>query len=353
MTSLARRSLRVVICAPLVVFVTMACSGGTEPLVNTPIDASVTLEAVTPTNLTATVGTAVLPSPAVRVRDKAGRPKPGVTVWFKFNYLNGESTTRSLTDADGVASGPYVLGKGAGAGSVTAYVDGAQVTFSLTGVAGPVAEIKQIQDTARLALNGQWAGGLRTQVVDAFGNPIAGTTVRFTVVQGGGRFTTDSAITDEYGRAVSGEWILGDAGSNRAVARAGTVVSYFFEATALLPGSGAIDGDYTLSSLDGHTADEQKWTGAISLKSNGHWSAFSRWACCDGSVQAYQGAGVYAISNGRIVLSLQTGNWLDWSEEPFLPEQPVHGVLKDAMLDLTTYLYEYDLQTIWSYHRTP
>ena len=353
MTSLARRLLRVVIRAPLVACVTTACSDGTAPRVSAPIDASVTLEAVTPTTLTATVATAVLPSPAVRVRDKDGRPKAGVTVRFEFNYLTTKSTTSSVTDADGVASVPCVLGNHAGTGSLAAYVAGVYVPFLLTGIAGPVARIEHFGDTRRLGLVGANSDPIHAQVVDAYGNPVAGTMVRFTILQGGGSFASDTATSDAYGLASSGQWIPSDAGTSLAVARVGTVVSEPFEATALLPGSGGIDALYTLATIDAHAAAESKWTSSIALTSDGHWSALSRWDCCNGSVHTFQGGGRYAISGLTIVLSIDNGNFLEWASGPQIGEMLLLGSTTGATLALTWFVDGLDHDTIWAYQRAP
>lgn len=352
MTSLARHWLRVAIRAPLVSLVTMACGGGTEPLVHAAGDAAVTLEAVTPTSLTATVATAVLPSPAVRVRDKEGRPKVGVGVQFDFTYWPATASTLAVTDADGVASNPYVLGYAAGTGSVTAHVGSANVVFSLTGVAGPIAKIESI-DTGRLGLAGGRAGPLRARIIDAYNNGIAGTVVGFAVSQGGGSLESDTATTDAYGFATSGQWRLGDAGTNRAVARVGTLVGSAYEANALLPGRAGIDALYTLATIDDHAAAERKWNGSITLTSDGHWSARSIWDCCTGSVQTFQGTGRYAIVESTIVLSIESGNWLEWPNGPAIWEIPLLGSTTGATLEFTWFVDGPDNYTTWAYQRTP
>jgi len=91
-------------------------------------------------NGTAVVGTAVSPSPSVRVTDAAGNPVSGVTVVFGVRSGGGSVTGgSSVTNASGVASvGTWTLGPIAGSNTLVASLGSASVTFTATGTPGAV-----------------------------------------------------------------------------------------------------------------------------------------------------------------------------------------------------------------------
>lgn len=69
-------------------------------------------------------------------------------------------------------------------------------------------------------------------VLDDFGNPVAGTTVTFTVTTGGGSLTGATAVSGADGIARAGSWTLGStAGANTASASATGLTSVAFTAT--------------------------------------------------------------------------------------------------------------------------
>src|SRR6185369_4133595 len=73
-------------------------------------------------------------------------------------------------------------------------------------------------------------------VTGSSGAPIAGVTVRFTVVQGGGSITNSSAITDAQGIASAGSWKLGTLpGLNEVDAHVGSLPPVQFTATGIQP----------------------------------------------------------------------------------------------------------------------
>ena len=281
------------------------CIAATEPKLVTPD----TLEAITPTGLTATVGTAVLPAPTVMVRDSNGRPRAGVEVQFEFRYLTDVDKTTSRTGPDGRTSAPWVLGRTAGVGSATAHVAGsADIVFRATGVAGPIALIEPVGGNDQFGLSGTTAGPLSARVLDAYRNPIAGATVVFRVTKGGGRITTNGIITGMNGNATSGPWMLGEAGANLVEASAGTVSTTLFTATAVTPGAGAVDAVYTLVSIDGHPTEAV--TESISLTARGKFTTISefRW---NGNTTIFSSAGEYAIAGPRLLFNVEAGGqWI-------------------------------------------
>lgn len=186
---------------------TVACSS-TEPSAPAPM----TLAAVTATTIKGTVGTQVTPPPAVRMIDQHGNPLQGVVITFyqSFDHV-ALGTSSARTDVDGVATGGgWTLGPVAGTYTMIARSAGLAVIFSATAAAGPVARIASVAGSdQRQPISTTLPFPLRVRVTDAFDNPLAGETVRFTIVSGGGSLAADSPVTDVYGVAISGAWTLG------------------------------------------------------------------------------------------------------------------------------------------------
>jgi hypothetical protein len=87
---------------PLVVsaILFVACDSATEPSRDVPPPAEVLevrVTAVTPTELSATVGTEVTPVPTVLATDQYGRPLKGVTVLFALGVNGGKIANESVT----------------------------------------------------------------------------------------------------------------------------------------------------------------------------------------------------------------------------------------------------------------
>ncbi len=85
-------------------------------------------------------------------------------------------------------------------------------------------------------------------VKSASGAPMAGVTVEFVVVQGGGSVTSPTAVTNAQGIATAGGWTLGATpGLNAVDAKVGSLAPVHFTATALqppplpVPGTGAFN----------------------------------------------------------------------------------------------------------------
>src|SRR5262245_49700156 len=95
----------------------------------------------------ATVGTAVAPSPAVIVRDQFNNPVAGVEVTFAVTTGGGtvDPTTPVITDASGIATATsWTLGNTAGANSLTATsagLTGSPVTFTGTSTSGAATQV--------------------------------------------------------------------------------------------------------------------------------------------------------------------------------------------------------------------
>jgi len=165
----------------------------------------------------ATVGTAVFASPAVRVRDAVGNPVPGAAVGFDVIAGDGAiGGSPALTDAMGIAMvGSWTLGTAAGTANnaVRAGVVGVDsVTFTASAApAGPATLAIESGDTQTAPVGTVVALAPAVRVRDAYGNATPGVAVTFTTPTGG-LLTGTPAITAADGVATLGSWTLGAAG---------------------------------------------------------------------------------------------------------------------------------------------
>jgi alpha-tubulin suppressor-like RCC1 family protein len=187
-------------------------------------------------NQSATAGTALLVSPAVKVFDAGGNPVPGVSVRFEIQTGGGSVTGGfATTGPDGIARvESWILGP-AGVHSLRAIVEGLEsqpVSFSATAVAPvPVAFVTGNNQTG-------FSGDTLSQeilfrLVTVQGVPRAGVTVTLTAGPGNGTFTETSVITDANGSGRT-RWILGpNSGNQTATATAPDQGDGILKATAL------------------------------------------------------------------------------------------------------------------------
>jgi Bacterial Ig-like domain (group 1)/Bacterial pre-peptidase C-terminal domain len=187
---------------------------------------------------TGTVGTALADSLAVRATDRHGNPVAGVTV--SFTVASGEaslSAASAVTSADGYARTRLTLGRQAGTVAVAAAAAGAPpVTFTARAVAGPAVLLAAHAGNEQSVMAGEAVPvAPAARATDAFGNPVAGVPVSFSVLAGNGSVSGSTAATDSSGVAAVGGWTLGAAGENTLRASAGTLAPVTFVATALDP----------------------------------------------------------------------------------------------------------------------
>ena len=218
------------------------CDEATEPQ-SAPVVrvAAVRVAAATATSLTGTVGDEVQPAPSVRVTDERDRPIAGVTVTFKV--VSGGGTARGdkvTTGEDGSATlANWTLGPTAGTQTLTAGAGSqADVVFTAVAAAGPVAQITPSSGNNQLAgVSQELEQPLVALAADAFGNPVSGVPVVFTVTAGGGTVAGDPVLTDTAGRATAGPWTLGaEAGVQQAAAASGAAQAVFRAFAAAPPG---------------------------------------------------------------------------------------------------------------------
>jgi adhesin/invasin len=158
---------------------------------------------------TATVGTAVITAPSVKVTDALGTPVQGVTVTFtpaagSGSVSGGGSAT---TDASGIASVTWTLGTTAGTNTMTATsgtLSGSPVTFTALGKAG--AGTKYVVTSNNYSPIAGSAVTITAQFADQYGNAVAtpvGVSVSFTKTGSGGSVSPASATTNASGAATS------------------------------------------------------------------------------------------------------------------------------------------------------
>jgi plastocyanin len=199
-----------------------------------------TLEKVSGAGESATVGTAVDPSPTIKVIDGFGDPVANVEVTFSAGSGGGAvDGGDQTTDAAGFATvGQWTLGTTAGTNTLFADSPSLErVTFTAEGTADAAAVMSINLGDGQSASRGTPVVEPPSVLVeDNFGNPVAGVTVTFAVASGGGSVTGPVQTTGDNGAAFVGTWALGpELGENTLTATsdglAGSPVT--FTATAV------------------------------------------------------------------------------------------------------------------------
>ena len=167
--------------------------------------------------LAAIIGQAVLPLPAVRVRDGFGNPIPGTSVSF-IATLGGGTVTggEQQTDALGRAQvGGWVLGIVPGNNRMIARTgNGLVATFNATGVGTPSSvEAASPQQQAGFTNFGVPITP-RVAVRDQIGQGLQGIPVVFQRIIGDGTTMGDTVVTGTDGIAALGDWRLGVAANH-------------------------------------------------------------------------------------------------------------------------------------------
>ncbi len=183
------------------------------------------------------VGTALASPIRLRLQDRLGSAVAGVAVTFS-PAIGGGSLNSAIvaTGGDGTASTSWTLGTVAGIHVLQAVVAGVKDTlfFTATATAGPAAVL------IAFAGNNQTAGAgtavpiaPAVRVSDAYGNPVAGVVVTFTVSAGGGSAGGTTATSNAAGIAAVGSWVLGNlTGTNTLTASSPGLPSAIFNATS-------------------------------------------------------------------------------------------------------------------------
>jgi adhesin/invasin len=135
----------------------------------------------------------------VRVKTAAGAAIPGDTVTWNVATGGGSVPNKtSVTDANGIAATPWVLGIVAGANSLGANITGAAVPINATGIAGPLALLeKQSPDSQTVTATGSVL--LTLKATDVNGNAIPNVVISWSVT--GGLVSPVTSITGTSGNA--------------------------------------------------------------------------------------------------------------------------------------------------------
>lgn len=220
-----------------IVLAAASCRETTTPDVSSGNDPR--LSPASPTQLTGTVGAPVADAPSVIVRDASGRAVAGVVVTFSVRSGGGIiGTSFRVSSSAGIASvGGWTLGTVAGTNVVVATTASSDtVLFTADAVAGPPSQLEKVDGDDQIAPPETALGAHpRVRVSDTYGNPLSGVTVTFVVDAGGGSVSGAVTVSDSAGIAESGDWVLGQPGVQRMVARAGQLVSEPFTARAVVP----------------------------------------------------------------------------------------------------------------------
>src|SRR5574341_186583 len=160
-------------------------------------------------NQTGTVNQALGAPLVVTARDAFGNAKSGVTVLWAVTAGGGSVSLASVpTDAQGQAAVTWTLGITAGsaqtATATSASLSGSPVVFAASAVAAAATQLAACGGDAQTGVVGSaLAQPLAACVTDAFGNPVAGVTVAWTVSSGGATLASPTSPTDATGRATN------------------------------------------------------------------------------------------------------------------------------------------------------
>ena len=186
-------------------FVFLGCGKDSSGPSAVPTSVSITPTAVQ----AAAVGSVVTPAITFSVKDQNGNPMAGVpvTITVSGGTLTGAPTS---TTSGETSIGTWTLGTTVGVNTVTIKAgDLAPITFSITTVAGPPAQIITVEGGGQLTPAGSTLSPITIRVADQFGNGVANLPVTITVAEGGGFVAPVSGTTDASGQLGGIVWTLG------------------------------------------------------------------------------------------------------------------------------------------------
>lgn len=230
---------RLIAVSVAVCFLTLpsACSDTSGPDA-TPIVPGIvaaSIVAVSPVELTATVGTHVPTPPSVLVKEANGTPIDGALVTFSITDGAGSlSNATTRTNSSGVASvSSWQIGTSAGLNVVSASISPLPtVRFAVIGIAGPATTILKADGDNQVAARGS-AVPIKPQVkvTDSYNNAVKGVAVSFAIEAGGGYLAGENVTSDSLGIATLESWVLGATGGQILVATIAGLTPVKFLAT--------------------------------------------------------------------------------------------------------------------------
>ena len=207
-----------------------------------PLPEPTTLSIVLGDNQTGLTSEALVNPFVIEVRDQYDAPLAGVTVTFAISEGGGSlSSGMVMTDANGRAESTLTLGSEPGTNTVEVSVEGISRTevFSAEASLPPPAPttLSIVSGDNQEAVIGEvLANPFVIEVRDQYDAPMAGVTVTFALLTGGGSLSATTGMTDANGRAESTQTLGSDPGTNSVkVSVAGISRTEVFSAEASLP----------------------------------------------------------------------------------------------------------------------
>jgi adhesin/invasin len=163
----------------------------------------------------AQIGTAVSIAPSVKVMDSYGNPVPNAPVTFSVASGGGAITGATpKSDRAGIAAvGSWTLGMTEEFNYLSANATGSTgspVTFTAYATPGPATTMAMVGGDNQSQLIGTYVCvPPSVRVTDAYGNAVSDVSVTFAVTSGGGTIQGANAVTNSFGVAAVGSWVLG------------------------------------------------------------------------------------------------------------------------------------------------
>jgi plastocyanin len=207
-------ALRVIVAVAVVALVS-ACGRSDGGPTGTPQSVIQKAPSASGDGQTGTVGAA--PANPLRVMvTLSGVPQPGTTViWAADGTGASLGSPTAVTDASGIATSTWTLGRAAGSQSATATLAGATgspVTFSAMATAAAAARVINWSDNQSGAPNTPLTNPLKVWVTDQFGNGVSGVRVAWQVTDGTASVNPTGSNTDASGIAQTSVTLGGTSG---------------------------------------------------------------------------------------------------------------------------------------------
>lgn len=288
----------------------IGCSDSMVGTGRAPDPAIPTVEALTPRELSGRVDQAVEPTPRIAVKDRDGRPMPGIRVLFS-TVGGGSLLPRDgyvITDNRGIAElGEWQLPSRTGTCELVVVIAGrALMKFTAQGLPGSPAAItgSRLPDAALPGMTLKYS----VTITDKFGNTLAALPVTFSVIAGSGSLSRTQATTNAQGLAET-DWTLHSSGENTVSASSADLATRFSIAV-----HDAAESEFTfydLLSIKDNFHSQLILRSWIALDAAGHFLNFMEYR----SGQQLVFAGDYQLTpHGQTLFDLVLGGHLDCEE---------------------------------------
>lgn len=191
---------------------------------------------VTTTYTTTVVNQNVVPAAAVVAKDAYGNLVPGAQVVFVLGQSQGTLVGDvQATNSQGIATLPvWQLGTVAGAQSVRVTSPTAPtISITVTAQAGPVTKLIALTLPEISGVASSAAGTTpAVKAADQFNNGVANVPVTWTTGANSGSISIANSLSDSFGNASPGQWLLGSAATQTLTASSSAVPGTTFSFTA-------------------------------------------------------------------------------------------------------------------------